>query len=1335
LAPARWRSGWLPRPVYRVAALLVALCCAGGFSFAGTTWTGGGIDTSWGTAGNWGGALPLFNGTEAITIANSFTSGTTLSLNGSRYIDSLTINAYTAFTIAAGTGGTVNLRSGNITRLDVSGKTEATQTISSGIVLGDPSGVAAYSGTWNIAGSNGLIVSGNITEAGGSRGVNIVGGSSTNWVQLSGTNTFTGGLTATAGTIFVSADANMGASSGGLTMNGGILEFQGSFTSGRAIKFTGSGGLYVDSGSTVEMTGVISGNGNLVANDGTANAGTLILSGSGSNGTGYTQVWNNSVFSLRGTVALGSGILQLVSGGILELGNSNFTRSLGTAAGQVNMGVTTGGAGFAAWGADRIVNLGGSAATVTWNSGSFVLSGSSFYLGSSTSNATLDFQNGIDLAGAARTFTLTKGTGTGPEGKLSGIISGSAAASAVVVTSANDGRLLLSNGSNSYAGSTTVNSGALWLGANATSGAGNTVLGSSSSAVVVGNTTGALNAGLETDAAVTIGRNINVTTGNTGTTTVGGVSADNSTFTGNITLGSTTTAGHNLSLAAAAGGSVTLSGTISDFAGITGAKGSLTKTDLGTVVLKGANTYAGAMTVSAGALNIQNATALGGIAAGTTVSSGAALQIQGGTTVGAEALGINGGGVANDGALRNISGSNSYAGAITLQSASTIASDAGTLTLSNTVANGGFTSTFGGAGNVTANGVISGSGALVKNGSGTLTLAGSNTFSGGATLNGGTTVTYASGLGASSGAVNINAATLEVAATTTTSRNFVLGSSASAFVVDPSLTFTVGGVISGAGNLCSSGTGTLTLTGANTYTGMTNLTAGTLNIQNSSALGTSGVGAGTAISSGAALQYQGGITVADSLALSGTGVGGTGALVSVNGTNTHTGAITLAGSALIAANAGKLIISAGIDDAGAGKQVNFGGGGDIAVSGVVSGTTAVVKDGSGTLALSGANTYGGGTTLNAGTLSISDDSGLGGIGSSLLINAGTLEVAGSFSTSRAISLGNSASTIQTDPSSNYSITSALAGSGALTKTGTGTLLLTGTNTYSGGTTINAGTVVVNSASSLGALSGSLNLNAGVLDIASGFTTSRTVNVGSSTSTFQVDPGQIYTNSAGIAGSGGLTKNGAGKMVIGGNSTFTGATTVNAGTLVAAAPSGSALGLTVSVTINSGGQIQLGASNQINNAASVTLAGGTLSKGDFSEGAANAPGMGSLILTAPNSTVDFGTGTTGTLEFVIFTPGTNTLLVDNWTGVPNAAGDASTDRLIFASDQSANLTSFNFLGYWGATEIPLPNGYYEVTPMSAVPEMNPAQCAALTCVLAGLLCQRRRLMRLLKRPKR
>ncbi len=99
---------------------------------------------------------------------------------------------------------------------------------------------------------------------------------------------------------------------------------------------------------------------------------------------------------------------------------------------------------------------------------------------------------------------------------------------------------------------------------------------------------------------------------------------------------------------------------------ILGGSVGLNKTTAGTVTLSGANTYTGATAISAGVLNIQNASALGTIAGATTVSSGAALQIQGVITTLAEGLTLNGTGISNDGALRNISGNNTYAGAITL---------------------------------------------------------------------------------------------------------------------------------------------------------------------------------------------------------------------------------------------------------------------------------------------------------------------------------------------------------------------------------------------------------------------------------------------------------------------------------------------------------------------------------------------------------------------------------------------------------------------------------------------------------------------------------------------
>ena len=93
------------------------------------------------------------------------------------------------------------------------------------------------------------------------------------------------------------------------------------------------------------------------------------------------------------------------------------------------------------------------------------------------------------------------------------------------------------------------------------------------------------------------------------------------------------------------------SGTIS---GILAGAVTLTKTTAGTVTITSANTYTGATTVSAGVLNIQNATATGTTAGGISVTAGAALQIQGGITVGTEALTLNGDGVSSDGDRKSV---------------------------------------------------------------------------------------------------------------------------------------------------------------------------------------------------------------------------------------------------------------------------------------------------------------------------------------------------------------------------------------------------------------------------------------------------------------------------------------------------------------------------------------------------------------------------------------------------------------------------------------------------------------------------------------------------------
>jgi len=135
-------------------------------------------------------------------------------------------------------------------------------------------------------------------------------------------------------------------------------------------------------------------------------------------------------------------------------------------------------------------------------------------------------------------------------------------------------------------------------------------------------------------------------------------------------------------------GSVTLGGATltlgggggsGEFSGVISEEGGIGKVGAGTQVLSGANTYTGQTTVTAGVLNVRDGAALGGAAGGTSVASGAALELEGDITVAGEALALSGTGVAGSGALRNVSGSNAWNGTITLAGATAIQSDAGQL--------------------------------------------------------------------------------------------------------------------------------------------------------------------------------------------------------------------------------------------------------------------------------------------------------------------------------------------------------------------------------------------------------------------------------------------------------------------------------------------------------------------------------------------------------------------------------------------------------------------------------------------------------------------------------
>ncbi|MGI8435496.1 MAG: autotransporter-associated beta strand repeat-containing protein [Chthoniobacterales bacterium] len=326
--------------------------------------------------------------------------------------------------------------------------------------------------------------------------------------------------------------------------------------------------------------------------------------------------------------------------------------------------------------------------------------------------------------------------------------------------------------------------------------------------------------------------------------------------------------------------------------------------------------------------------------------------------------------------------------------------------------------------------------------------------------------------------------------------------------------------------------------------------------------------------------------------------------------------------------------------------------------------------------------------MSAGVLNVQNATALGTTGSGTTVSSGaTLQLEGGITIgAEALSIVGSGASGQT---------------GALVNTG-------GVNNYGGLITLTGGTTV-------GSDSGTLNLtNTGTITgSGSGLTLAGAAN-GSISSIIGT-------------GTGSLTKNGSGTWSLLGANTLTGNVTISAGTLTLAATSGSALGATNAITVNSGGTLLLGANNQINNAASITLAGGTFAKGNFNEGGAAAPGVGALTLAATGSILDFGTGTVGVLEFASFTANGLLLAINNWTGLANTVGSGSTDRLIFGSDQSANLGGFSFSGYSGATQFALGGGYFEIVPTSPVPE--PATYfGGLLTLLALAYTQRHRLKR-------
>jgi fibronectin-binding autotransporter adhesin len=633
----------------------------------------------------------------------------------------------------------------------------------------------------------------------------------------------------------------------------------------------------------------------------------------------------------------------------------------------------------------------------------------------------------FDNIGAVIVSTVAISTGTGTTAVVkqnSGILTMNFANTYTAGTTLTAGTLKLSNVSGLGAAGQAValNGGILDLATNTTVNAYNITIGGTTT--IQSNKATAASAGItHTLGTLSIGAfNPTITGGSNATSGTTQVTFGVTTFTGSPTFTITDGSGTSvakLSLAAVTNGAntATINGNGDMIqTGVWGnGAGGVIYSGTGILTLSQANTYTGTTTISSGTLNIgASNTVLGTIAGITTIADGAVIDLKGFTVSNAEPLTLNGAGLTAlpAGALTNTGGNASYSGPITLGSASTItATVSGTLTASGTFGTGAFDLTLAGAGTGTMSGIISTPTSIIKDEAGTWNLSGVNTYTGATTVNGGTlkagVATQAFGVTSAVTLANTALVILDITGFANTIGSLTGGGATGGNVTLGAATLTIGsdntspaayaGIISGTGAITKSGTGTLILSGSNTYTGLTTIDVGTLKLGatggvTNTPLGTTG--SGTVVSAtGAALDLGGftlaNITTFEALTLNGTGIALGGALMNSGAAATYSGLITLGSASSIIGGTGSIGISHVGTITGSGFGLTLGGvqGGSItSIIGTVTGT--VTKEDGGTWTLSGANTYSGGTSLNAGQLNIDHLTAIGS--GALTISANTI---------------------------------------------------------------------------------------------------------------------------------------------------------------------------------------------------------------------------------------------------------------------------------------------------------------------------------------------------------
>lgn len=951
-----------------------------GITFGATTLSGNStFDVT--NNGSGVGALTLgaiADGGGARTITKSGTGELTLGSAATSLITGTAVNI---------TGGTLN--SNNATALG----TLANVTLSSGatLSLGASQTLGALNGTGGTAslGANTLTLgsTNNLTSSfgGAITGTGALTKAGTGTATLSGTNTYSGATTVSAGTLTGTGNSSLGDTAGTVTVNSGATLALGAAT-------------IITKSATLTLTGV-----------GAAGANGALVAGGAS---GTTSQWNGNI-TLAGNATVGAG------GNLLILGEgSTFTNTIGLGANTLTFNTP-------------------SAATVTptYTVPSYILDPSNILVNSAISG----------------TGGLTK-TGTGTLTLMPIASGGSTFTGATTITG---GKLIVDSQVNMPA----LNSTQIYVGNSASPGSADTVvlqMGQLASPPAGSNTLGTYNAGTNASASnLTVYAdglyNMNgASNGFANLTLQGGhVSGGNAsyspllTLTGNVTTNaaartavmdngfvalSANSFAFNIATGTTASGiDLQVDSIIQNGVGYTGgaAGTSLSKAGTGKMVLTGANTFAGITSVTAGILNIQNAAALGQVGSvfgstnnGTVVSSGAQLQIQGGITVGAETLTLNGTGISTDGALRNISGNNTYNGFVNLASDARINADSGsTLTIANTngvnagILNGtvaGKNLTVGGAGDTIINGGIGANiSNLTKADAGTLTLAGTNGYVGATTVSSGVLKLTNSNALSGTGVTVANGAAMHFAQDAGSANIAVVG---------------VASTINGTG--ISNGGAIQNLNGTNSYAGAVTL----------------GSNSRITAASGSTFTLSGNVNGA-TFAIDAGGAGST----------TYSGVISGTGTTFTKSDSGSVTLSGSSPNTFTGATT------------VKDGTLNLDKTGGGAV---GNVTVGDGAGgANSATLKllqanqISDTSRITILGDGKFNLNGLNETIGSFAGTGTIDTG-SATLITGGDNTSTTFGGVLAGSGVIQKTGIGTLTFNASMSYSGELNLTGGTLAL-----------------------------------------------------------------------------------------------------------------------------------------------------------------------------------------------------------------------------------------------------------------------------------